>query len=93
METKHEFFVKRNEKGFMELFECVQRVNPVKNSRYIEIYDTPCKVYPFEEDHKNVRWLRYKVKKLKDELLKMQMKYEPLPLHLDQLFNSLDEIY
>ena len=87
MEYKRIYFVKRNEKGFMELFECVQRVNPVKNSRYIEIYDTPCLVYPFEEDHSNVSRLRYKVKRLKDKLLKMQMKYEPLPLHLDQLFN------
>ena len=86
METKHIFFVKRNEKGFMELFECVQRINPVENSRCIEIYDTPCKVYPFEEDHSNVSWLRYKVKRLKDELLKMQLKYESLPLDLDQLF-------
>ena len=93
MEIKRIYFVKRNEKGFMELFECVQRINPVENSRCIEIYDTPCKVYPFEEDHLNVIWLRYnvsclryKVKRLKDELLKMQLKYEPLPLRLDQLF-------
>ena len=93
METKHEFFVKRNEKGFMELFERTQCSYLVENSRDVVCFDTPWKVYPFEEDHKNVRWLRYKVKKLKDELLKMQMKYEPLPLHLDQLFNSLDEIY
>ena len=93
METKHEFFVKRNEKGFMELFERTQCSYLVENSRDVVYFDTPWKVYPFEEDHKNVRWLRYKVKKLKDELLKMQMKYEPLPLHLDQLFNSVDEIY
>ena len=77
MEIKHIFFVKRNEKGFMELFECVQCINSVENSRYIEIYDTPWKVYPFEEDHYNVSLLRYKVKQLKDELLKMQLKYEP----------------
>ena len=77
MENKHIFFVKRNEKGFMELFECVQCINSVENSRYIEIYDTPWKVYPFEEDHYNVSLLRYKVKQLKDELLKMQLKYEP----------------
>ena len=86
METKHEFFVKRNEKGFMELFERAQCIYLVENSRDIVYFDTPWKVYSFEEDHKNVRWLRYKVKKLKDELLKMQMKYEPLPLHLDQWF-------
>ena len=85
METKHIFFVKRNEKGFMELFERVQCIDLVENS--------PWKVYPFEEDHSNVSRLRYKVEKLKNKLLKMQMKYEPLPLHLDQLFNSLDEIY
>ena len=87
MEIKRIYFVKRNEKGFMELFECVQRINPVENSRCIEIYNTPCLVYPFEEDHSNVSRLRYKVEKLKNKLLKMQMKYEPLPLHLDQLFN------
>ena len=86
METKHEFFVKRNEKGFMELFERAHYSYLVENSRDVVYFDTPWKVYSFEEDHKNVRWLRYKVKKLKDELLKMQMKYEPLPLHLDQWF-------
>ena len=77
MEIKRIYFVKRNERGFMELFECVQCINSVENSRYIEIYDTPWKVYPFEEDHYNVSLLRYKVKQLKDELLKMQLKYEP----------------
>ena len=82
METKHIFFVKRNEKGFMELFERVQCIDLVENL----VENSPWKVYSFEEDHKNVRWLRYKVKKLKDELLKMQLKYEPLPLRLDQLF-------
>ena len=87
METKHIFFVKRNEKGFMELFERVQCIDSVENSRDIVYFDTPWKVYPFEEDHENVSWLRYKVEKLEDELLKMQLKYEPLPLHLDQLFN------
>ena len=87
METKHEFFVKRNEKGFMELFERRQCIYLVENSRDVVYFDTPLKVNPFEEDHKKVRWLRYKVEKLKDELLKMQLKYEPLPLHLDQLFN------
>ena len=86
METKHEFFVKRNEKGFMELFERAQCIYSVENSRDVVYFDTPWKVYPFEEDHYNVSLLRYKVKQLKDELLKMQMKYEPLPLHLDQWF-------
>ena len=92
METKHEFFVKRNEKGFMELFESVQFIDSVENSQFV-IYNTPWKVYPFEEDHSNVIRLRYKVEKLEDELLKMQLKYEPLPLHLDELFNIVDEIY
>ena len=87
METKHEFFVKRNEKGFMELFERAQCIYLVENSRDVVYYKTPWEVYPFEEDHSNVSRLRYKVKRLKDELLKMQLKYEPLPLRLDQLFN------
>ena len=86
MEIKRIYFVKRNEKGFMELFERAQCSYLVENSRDVVYFDTPWKVYSFEEDHKNVRWLRYKVKKLKDELLKMQLKYEPLPLHLDQWF-------
>ena len=89
METKHEFFVKRNEKGFMELFERAQCIYLVENSRDVVYFDTPWKVYPFEEDHFNVRWLRYKVKKLEDELLKMQLKYEPLPLDLEWIFNEI----
>ena len=86
MEIKRIYFVKRNEKGFMELFERVQCIDLVENSRDIVYFDTPWKVYSFEEDHSNVSRLRYKVKRLKDELLKMQLKYEPLPLRLDQLF-------
>lgn len=80
MENNHAFSIRRNEREFMELVE----YSP---------YSLPCMmpeelmVYPFEEDRYRVVWLRYENKKLKKELLKMQQKYEPLPLNLDEIFN------
>ena len=80
MENKHIFSIRRNEKGIMELVEYSQYALPFMSP-------TEIAVYPFEEDHKEVAWLRYKVKQLEDELLKMQQKYEPLPLNLNEIFN------
>ena len=79
METKQIFSIRRNERGYMEL---------VKYSQYALPFMSPTEiaVYPFEEDHEEVIQLRYKVEKLKKKLLKMQQKYEPLPLNLDEIF-------
>ena len=76
METKHIFSIRRNERGYMEF----------EYSRYIGSYAISETIYPFVEDHEEVIQLRYKVEKLKKELLKMQQKYEPLPLNLDEIF-------
>ena len=103
MENNHIFFIRRNEKGFMELYKFYNASEPAR-------------VYKFEEEHRALQLALIENKRMEEdknkymtrlndielenynlriqiEILTRQLEHmkkkkeEPLPLDLDQIFN------